>query len=92
MTINQRQVRRRSPHDGEDPAAAPRSRPRRHRGRGSWSLVGADAFERGPRELSRRGTRDDDRHAFVVEDGAYASARWPGDPYLIARRLLARLG
>jgi len=48
-------------------------------------------LERGPRELSRRGTRDDDTHAFVVEDGPYVSGRWPGDAYLIARRLLARL-
>jgi len=48
-------------------------------------------FERGPRELSRHGTRDDDTHAFVVEDGPYVSARWPGDAYLIAKRLLARL-
>jgi putative intracellular protease/amidase len=55
------------------------------------ALARPDDFERGPRELSHRGTRDDDRHAFVVEDGAYLSARWPGDAYLIAKRLLARL-
>ncbi len=48
-------------------------------------------FERGPRELSRRGTRDDDAAAFTVEDGPYLSARWPGDAYLIAKRLLAKL-
>ncbi len=48
-------------------------------------------FERGPRELSRRGSRDDDTAAFVVEDGAYVSGRWPGDAYLIARKLIARL-
>jgi putative intracellular protease/amidase len=48
-------------------------------------------FARGPRELSRRGTRDDDAPAFVVEDGRYLSARWPGDAYLIAKRLIARL-
>ncbi|MDQ3339649.1 MAG: type 1 glutamine amidotransferase domain-containing protein [Myxococcota bacterium] len=48
-------------------------------------------FERGPRELSKRGTRDDDTHAFVVEDGNYVSARWPGDAYLIAKKLLALL-
>lgn len=56
------------------------------------ALASAEHFERGPRELSRRGTREDDRHAFVVEDGAYLSARWPGDAYLFAKRLLARLG
>ncbi len=42
-------------------------------------------FERGPRS-TRRGTRDDDGPAFVVEDGNYVSARWPGDAYLFARR------
>ncbi|NOU30323.1 MAG: thiamine biosynthesis protein ThiJ, partial [Polyangiaceae bacterium] len=41
--------------------------------------------------LSARGTRDDDGPAFVVEDGAYVSARWPGDAYLFARKLLERL-
>jgi putative intracellular protease/amidase len=55
------------------------------------ALARPDDFVRGPRELSHRGTRDDDRHAFVVEDGRYLSARWPGDAYLIARRLRARL-
>ncbi len=30
--------------------------------------------------------------AFVVEDGTYLSARWPGDAYLFGRRLIARLG
>ncbi|MFJ9539613.1 type 1 glutamine amidotransferase domain-containing protein [Streptomyces sp. NPDC101225] len=46
----------------------------------------AAQFERGPRELTRRGTAADDTHAFVVRDGAYLSARWPGDAYLFARR------
>lgn len=45
----------------------------------------------GPRVLTRRGTLDDDRSAFVVEDGDYVSARWPGDAYLFAKKLLARL-
>jgi putative intracellular protease/amidase len=48
-------------------------------------------FERGPRTLTKKGTRDDDTAAFVVEDGSYVSARWPGDAYLFAKRLLARL-
>ena len=47
-------------------------------------------FERGPRG-TRRGTADDDTHAFVVEDGRYVSARWPGDAYLFARRFEAAL-
>lgn len=48
-------------------------------------------FERGPIELSRRGTDRDDGPAFVVEDGRYVSGRWPGDAYLFAKRFLARL-
>jgi putative intracellular protease/amidase len=55
------------------------------------ALEKEDDFERGPRELSKRGTRDDDTHAFVVEDGRYVSARWPGDAYLIAKHLISRL-
>ncbi|MCU1455232.1 MAG: thiamine biosynthesis protein ThiJ [Acidimicrobiales bacterium] len=44
-------------------------------------------LEPGPRSL-RRGTAVDDGPAFVVEDGRYLSARWPGDAYLFARRFL----
>ena len=55
------------------------------------ALEKPEDFERGPRELSRRGTREDDTPAFVVEDGRYVSARWPGDAYLIAKHLIARL-
>ncbi len=55
-------------------------------------LTNPDQFERGPRETQRRGTRTDHRHAFVVEDGNYVSARWPGDAYLFAERFIARLG
>jgi putative intracellular protease/amidase len=55
------------------------------------ALATPEHFERGPRELSNRGTRDDHTHAFVVEDGRYLSARWPGDAYRIAHRLIARL-
>jgi len=43
-------------------------------------------FARGPRVLSRRGTESDDTPAFVVGDGNYVSARWPGDAYLFAKR------
>lgn len=55
------------------------------------ALAAPEGFVRGPRVLSKRGTRDDDTAAFVVEDGAYVSARWPGDSYLIAKKLLERL-
>lgn len=51
----------------------------------------ARQFVRGPLSLVRRGTASDHRAAFVVEDGRYVSARWPGDAYLFAERLLARL-
>ncbi len=48
-------------------------------------------FIRGPRVLTQRGTMTNDGPAMVVEDGAYVSARWPGDAYLFAKKLLARL-
>lgn len=48
-------------------------------------------FVRGPIELTKRGTRDDDRAAFVVEDGNYVSARWPGDAFLFTKKLIERL-
>jgi putative intracellular protease/amidase len=48
-------------------------------------------FQRGPRVLTKKGTLDDDAHAFVVEDGSYLSARWPGDVYLLAKKLAGRL-
>jgi putative intracellular protease/amidase len=48
-------------------------------------------FDRGPRVLAARGTATDDRPAFVVEDGNYISARWPGDAYLFGRRFLNKL-
>jgi putative intracellular protease/amidase len=56
------------------------------------ALSSGDDFVRGPRVLSKRGTRDDDTHAFVVEDGAYVSGRWPGDSYLIAKKMIDRMG
>jgi putative intracellular protease/amidase len=48
--------------------------------------------ERGPFTLFSQGTRDDDGPAFVVQDGAYASARWPGDAWALARRFEGMLG
>jgi putative intracellular protease/amidase len=55
------------------------------------ALADPSHFERGPRVLTSRGTDTDDRPAFVVEDGPYLSARWPGDAYLLAKRLLTKL-
>jgi len=49
-------------------------------------------FERGPWTLSKRGTMTDDAPAFVVEDGSYLSARWPGDAYLFGKRFAGMLG
>jgi hypothetical protein len=55
------------------------------------SLDDPAQFERGPCVLTKKGTGTDDSPAFVVEDGRYLSARWPGDAYLLAKKLLARL-
>jgi putative intracellular protease/amidase len=56
------------------------------------ALAAPDDFQRGPRVLTRRGTETDDGPAFTVRDGAYLSARWPGDSYKIAKELIADLG
>jgi putative intracellular protease/amidase len=48
-------------------------------------------FRRGPHTLSRRGTADDDRGTFVVDDGRYVSARWPGDAYAFATTFAGKL-
>jgi putative intracellular protease/amidase len=48
-------------------------------------------LERGPHVYTKRGTLTDDAAAFVVEDGRYVSARWPGDAYLFAKRFRALL-
>lgn len=55
------------------------------------ALAAPDDFVRGPTHLMARGTDTDDGPAFVVEDGEYVSARWPGDAYRFARALLSRL-
>jgi putative intracellular protease/amidase len=55
------------------------------------ALAAPADFERGPLTLGTRGSEGDDRAAFVLEDGDYLSARWPGDAYLLGKRLLARL-
>jgi putative intracellular protease/amidase len=55
------------------------------------ALATPQDFDRGPRVMTRRGTDDDDGPAFVVRDGNYLSARWPGDSYRIAKDLVERL-
>ncbi|MCP3798249.1 type 1 glutamine amidotransferase domain-containing protein [Allokutzneria sp. A3M-2-11 16] len=51
------------------------------------ALAEPEHFVRGPKTLTARGTATDDAAAFVVDDGRYVSARWPGDAYLFARRV-----
>jgi putative intracellular protease/amidase len=48
-------------------------------------------FTRGPITLFSHGTAENDADAFVVEDGNYVSARWPGDSFLFAKKLAERL-
>jgi len=55
------------------------------------ALARPEDFVRGPLTMTKRGTATDDAPAFVVEDGDYVSARWPGDAYLFARTLATRL-
>jgi putative intracellular protease/amidase len=50
-----------------------------------------EQFVVGPRTMTKRGTAEDHSPAFVLEDGRYVSARWPGDAYLFAEKLKARL-
>ena len=55
------------------------------------ALASRRDFSRGLPTFLIRGTRDRDLSAFVVEDGNYVSARWPGDAYLFARRFASLL-
>jgi putative intracellular protease/amidase len=55
------------------------------------ALSSPASFRRGPILLGEPATAKDDDTAFVVEDGAYVSARWPGDAPLFGRRFLAAL-
>ena len=55
------------------------------------ALTDAQQFERGPRVLTARGTQADDGPAFIVDDGRYVSARWPGDAWLFGKALAAKL-
>lgn len=51
----------------------------------------AEQFQRGPVNLGARDTADDSSRSFLVEDGHYLSARWPGDAYTFAKRFEANL-
>ena len=48
-------------------------------------------YVRGPAMSAKRGTAENDAPAFVVEDGRYVSARWPGDAFLFAKRFASLL-
>jgi putative intracellular protease/amidase len=52
------------------------------------ALTSPEQFLPGPRVVAARGTATDDSPAFVVRDGTYVSARWPGDAYLFAKAFL----
>ena len=41
--------------------------------------------------LATRDSANDGSAAFVVEDGNYVSARWPGDAYTFSKRFAALL-
>lgn len=49
------------------------------------------AYLRGP-IFTRYATQDRPDIGFVVEDGAYLSARWPGDAWTLGQRMVQRLG
>jgi putative intracellular protease/amidase len=54
------------------------------------ALAHPGQFRRGPVAL-RRDSRDNRRPAFVVSDGNYVSARWPGDAYTFSKVFLQLL-
>ena len=38
-----------------------------------------------------RDTKDDDKPSWVVSDGNYISARWPGDAHAMTRKFISKL-
>lgn len=55
------------------------------------ALATPEQFLRGPISLIAKDTAQDHGPAFVVEDGLYVSARWPGDAYRFGAALVALL-
>lgn len=88
-----RGARHRSRDGAERPPRAPHHLPRYYRTYPAYVEEEVRAalrdparqFERGPISLTRRDSAADPSPAFVVEDGCYLSARWPGDAYSFAR-------
>jgi protease I len=54
-------------------------------------LASPDDFDAGPM-IPRFASAAKPYAGFVVEDGNYISARWPGDAWTLAKRMLTRLG
>jgi protease I len=54
-------------------------------------LASPDDFDAGPM-IPRFASAAKPDAGFVVEDGNYVSARWPGDAWTLAKRMLTRLG
>jgi len=54
------------------------------------AIGSAGAYLRGPL-LPHYATRERPDLGFIVEDGDYISARWPGDAWTLARRMVERL-
>jgi protease I len=54
-------------------------------------LASVEDFVKGPLPLLRDNPRNIDR-GFVVQDGQYLSARWPGDAHLFAQKFFGILG
>lgn len=52
------------------------------------ALAHASQFSRGPIALIRRDSATNSRPGFVVQDGNYVSARWPGDAYTFSKVFL----
>lgn len=55
------------------------------------ALAHPEQFVRGPIHLMSRGSEQDDRNAFVVDDGHYVSARWPGDAFKLGKLLVDKV-
>jgi len=55
------------------------------------NLAEQNHFSSGPTNLGARGSMFDDRVAFIVEDGHYISARWPGDSYLFGKKFIQKV-
>ncbi len=51
-------------------------------------LADATDYDAGPK-LTRRDSADNTERGFIVRDGNYVSARWPGDAHTFARELIA---